>query len=239
MPNPYFRFKQFTVYHDRCAMKVTTDACLFGAWCARGLENEEGRMEHALDIGTGTGLLSLMIAQKINVLIDAIEVDERASEQAKENVLSSSFREKIKIIHANALSFAFDKKYDVIICNPPFYEDDLASPSLRKNTAHHSSSLKLNQVLQKIAALLKDDGTFYLLLPFKRKEEIERLLIQHSLFVHMQLSVRQTEDHSPFRLIVKGMKSPSNKIEEEIDIKENSRYGAAFVQLMKDYYLYL
>src|SRR5215213_2272797 len=112
MANPYFKFKQFTIYHNRCAMKVTTDSCFFGAWAAEKIKNDELKIKNVLDIGTGTGLLSIMIAQKKEVAIDAVEIDNDASQQAKENVEASPWKNRIRIFNENILSFEPDKKYD-------------------------------------------------------------------------------------------------------------------------------
>src|SRR6188472_471230 len=107
MPNPYFQFKQFTIYHERCAMKVTTDACLFGSWCAEEIKKDTGETErkNLLEIGAGSGLLSLMIAQKNNCRIEAIEIDDDAAQQAKENIRSSPWIEQIILHHNDVLDF--------------------------------------------------------------------------------------------------------------------------------------
>src|SRR5687768_1369738 len=124
MPNPYFQFKRFTVHHGRCAMKVTTDSCLFGSWCAEEIRKDNKPDDALLDIGTGTGLLSLIIAQKNDCLIDAVEIDTATAEQAKENLNASPFKEKIFIYNQDILKFK-NRLYDVIISNPPFYEKEI------------------------------------------------------------------------------------------------------------------
>src|SRR6185369_1848613 len=121
MSNSYFQFKQFTIHQDRCAMKVTTDACLFGAWVAEKVKSQKSKIKNLLDIGTGTGLLSLMYSQKnSNCTIDAIEINEEAYEQAKENVAASPFAEQVHVMKGDVRTFLLDKKYDLIISNPPF-----------------------------------------------------------------------------------------------------------------------
>src|SRR5689334_19640143 len=139
MPNPYFRFKQFTVFHDRCAMKVTTDACLFGAWCAQEIQCLQPVPRHLLDIGTGTGLLCLLIEQKNELPIEAVEIDPDAAQQARENVAASPWKHKIQIHHADILSCHPEQEFDCIVSNPPFYENELASQQDQKNLAHHST----------------------------------------------------------------------------------------------------
>jgi tRNA1Val (adenine37-N6)-methyltransferase len=123
MSNSYFQFKQFIIHQDRCAMKVTTDGCLFGSLSPTLIKEE--RVINVLDIGTGTGLLSLMLAQaKHNAYIDAIEIDKDAFEQACQNVEVSPWGGRIKVFHADARDNEFPHKYDLIISNPPFYEKD-------------------------------------------------------------------------------------------------------------------
>src|SRR5688572_25058776 len=141
MPNTYFQFKQFTIHQDRSAMKVTTDACLFGAWCATEINQDNKRL---LDIGTGTGLLSLMIAQKNKLLIDAVEIEEQAAVQAVENVKASPWKESVHVIHKNIRDFNSEKKYNYIISNPPFYENELSGERMEKNIAHHDAGLKMS-----------------------------------------------------------------------------------------------
>lgn len=240
MPNPYFQFKQFTVHHDRCAMKVTTDGCFFGAWAAREMQNEKFR--NVLDIGTGTGLLSLMIAQKNKIKIDAVEIDEDASEQAKENIETSPWKDQVQIFNEDILSFQPAGKYDCVVCNPPFYENELASEQTKKNIAHHSEHLTISQVLKVIKIYLEMEGKFFLIFPFKRKEEIERLLQQNELHVMSSVILSQSVKHFPFRMIIKGTKKRKNESGSSTSIAiwdEHQQYTSQFVDLLKDYYLYL
>jgi tRNA1Val (adenine37-N6)-methyltransferase len=226
-------------------MKVTTDACLFGAWVAQEVKNEKLKVESVLDIGTGTGLLSFMLAQKNDdaLMIHAIEIDKDAADQAKENAISSPWKERIDIINADVDDFSFVNKYDLIISNPPFYENELRSGSERKNIAHHSENLTLKELLNIIKNNLNRDGCFFLLLPYKRNDEIKRLLKDQQLYVSKILFVRQSIKHDYFRIFVKGdlKTSVPQEIEfHEISIwDENQQYTQAFIDLLKDYYLYL
>ncbi|MBL7730209.1 MAG: methyltransferase, partial [Chitinophagaceae bacterium] len=140
MSNTCFKFKQFLINQDRCAMKVTTDACLFGAWVAERLRNAEG---NCLDIGTGTGLLSLMLAQKAaGIFTVAVEIDADCAEQARENIEASPWKQQVVVKEADILQYTPANQYDFIISNPPFYQDDLKSPDTRKNVAHHDHGLQ-------------------------------------------------------------------------------------------------
>jgi len=241
MANPYFRFKQFTIHQDRCAMKVTTDGCFFGAWSATQMENEKFNMENAMDIGTGTGLVSLMIAQKNVVHIDAVEIEKEASIQAKENIEASPWKDRIHVFNEDILAFQPGKKYDVIISNPPFYENELTSAIQKKNLAHHSEQLTISQVLQSIKPHLKDGGLFFLLCPFKRNSEVEQLIQYNQLYITDSVVLSQSTSHSPFRVIVKGSnkQSSTNKSVSISIWDERQHYTQPFIDLLKDYYLYL
>ena len=243
MPNSYFQFKQFTIHQDRCAMKVTTDACLFGAWIVNEVKSQKLKVENVLDIGAGTGLLSLMVVQKNpEIKIDAIEIDKDAAEQAQVNVGSSPWKEQINILQADVKGFSFEKEFDLIISNPPFYEKEIRSATDSKNIAHHSENLTLKELLAVIKDNLGKTGSFFLLLPYKRNEEIKKLLKDHELNISKILFVRQSVKHDYFRVFIKGS---LNEEEKEIDFDELSikddeqQYTKEFVSLLKDYYLHL
>src|SRR5450631_830225 len=123
MPNSYFRFKQFVIQQDRSTMKVCTDSCVLGAWTALQL----GQVKTILDIGTGTGLLALMLAQKSEGLIDAVESDPESAGQARENIGQSSWSDRIRVVEKDARDYLNETHYDFIITNPPFFESDLRS----------------------------------------------------------------------------------------------------------------
>ncbi len=241
LPNPFFQFKQFTVHHDRCAMKVTTDGCLFGAWCSEEIRKGKREGQNLLDIGAGTGLLSLMMAQKNKVMIDAIEIDNEAVQQAKENITASPWKERIKLIHADVLQWKTDNQYDCIISNPPFYERELKSDAKTKNIAHHDEGLKLADLFRFIKAHLSEEGTFYLLLPAKRENEVNALLNSQGLYLHQNVIVRQSVHHSPLRMMLQaGTKKAEDIHTSEIAIKDSrNEYTPPFKDLLKDYYLYL
>jgi tRNA1Val (adenine37-N6)-methyltransferase len=244
MANSYFQFKQFTVHQDKCAMKVTTDACLFGAWVTEKVRSKRYKVQDVLDIGAGTGLLSLMVAQQDpSIMIDAIEIDKGAAEQAVENVATSPFAERINITNADALQFPFSRKYDVIVSNPPFYEKELKGDDVRKNIAHHNEGLLLPDLLRLIKENLSAEGSFFILLPYKRNDEIRRLLKGTGLAIEELVLVRQTPKHDYFRILIQGKVSTSEFSEtsiEEIIIKDaEDQYNNSFRRLLKDYYLHL
>lgn len=224
-------------------MKVTTDACLFGAWVSEQINNEKSVINNCLDIGTGTGILSLMIAQKNpEAIFDAIEIDDSAAAQAIANVAGSPWAERINIIQDDIKSFDPGKKYDMIISNPPFYEKELKADNNQKNIAHHNEGLLLSELPAIIASNLKENGSFYLLLPYKRQNEIRKMLTEQKLSLRNMTLVRQSTSHDYFRIMLQGTLTDEKKETgiNEISIKgEKEEYTPEFVYLLKDYYLNL
>jgi tRNA1Val (adenine37-N6)-methyltransferase len=234
MPNSYFRFKQFIVQQDRSVMKVCTDSCILGAWTANRLH--EAKV--ILDIGTGTGLLPLMLAQNSNAIFECIELDQGSFKQAKENIQESPWPKRIRVIEGDARHYSFQNKYDFIITNPPFYESDLRSPEQKKNKAKHEESLTLDELLAIIRSVLLIDGAFSILLPFHRTDYFEKLASQYGFFLHEKLTVRQTPGHPAFRSIsLYRTKKSDQVILNELIIKDlKGKNSFEFAELMKDYY---
>jgi tRNA1Val (adenine37-N6)-methyltransferase len=234
MPNPYFRFKQFTIQQDRCAMKVCTDSCILGAWTALRISGAK----RILDIGTGTGLLPLMLAQKSEAFIDCIESDPESSAQAGENIQQSPWGERIRGIQGDVRKYSFQSAYDFIITNPPFYESDLRSPEQKKNKAKHDESLTLDELVSAIRTGLQADGAFSILLPFHRTDYFKNLAGANGFYLREKLTIRQTPRHAPFRTIcLFGFQEPGGLISNELIIKdEKGKYSLEFEELMSDYY---
>jgi tRNA1Val (adenine37-N6)-methyltransferase len=237
MANTFFKFKSFVVEQRDCAMKVTTDSCLFGAWVAEQMSNQQ----FILDIGGGTGLLSLMLAQKnSNFEIISVEIEHNCFQQLKENILQSSFAHQILPVHANILDFKSTAKFNTIISNPPFYENQLKSDQTAVNQARHEQSLSLKALFGKVNELLDHNGVFYLLLPQYRINETLQLANQVGFYPALITQVKQTPSHQPFRVMFRFEKTNQECKHTEITITEsNSNYTATFVDLLKDYYLYL
>jgi tRNA1Val (adenine37-N6)-methyltransferase len=137
MPNTWFQFKEFKIEQEKCDMKVCTDSCLFGAWIADKIQKKIIEPATILDIGSGTGLLSLMTAQKSNAKIDAVEINKNAYLQTKENFKASKYKERLQAFNVDVKHWNDKKKYDLIISNPPFFENDLPSANQNKNFAKH------------------------------------------------------------------------------------------------------
>jgi tRNA1Val (adenine37-N6)-methyltransferase len=235
MPNHYFQFKQFTIQQQHCAMKVTTDGCLFGAWLANELQNTSPN-SRLLDIGTGTGLLSLMVAQQTTTTIDAVEIDINASEQAFANVAASPWQNRLQVFNT-AIQDYQSKKYDYIFTNPPFFDNDLKSPDTKRNLALHSSALSLEELLANITRLLSPSGHFAILLPYHRVAFFEDLATTNGYHLHKKTLVQQTPKHSYFRGMLVFGYAKKEAITNNIIIKEDNDYTEAFRRLLKDYYL--
>lgn len=239
MGNHYFRFKHFVVNQDRSAMKVCTDACLFGSLLASCSQKCSG--DTALDIGTGTGLLSLMLAQKNSrIRIDALEIDEAAAVQAAENFSTSPWKERLHVIQEDARKFFPSQPYDLIFSNPPFFENDLKSSDAGRNLALHSEQLTLVELLQIVKKMLSQQGIFAILLPFHRKDYFEKLAAREQLFLQEYFLIKQTPEHPFFRAVLFLGKEQVVAAETVITIQGDDRkYTPDFCTLLKDYYLYL
>jgi tRNA1Val (adenine37-N6)-methyltransferase len=222
-------------------MKVTTDSCLFGAWCAFEIRNIKPKVHTLLDIGTGTGLLSLLIAQKNDLKIEAVEIDMDATQQAKENIASSPWKQNIRVSNSDILSLHHENKFDCIVSNPPFYEKELTSQQHKKNIAYHSTQLNLSELFSIIEQDLYDNGFFFLLLPYKRVKESETLLKEKHLYVEKKVEVQQSVLHTPFRIMLMGSRQkPKEVLTSKMSIcDKEQQYTPEFIALLKDYYLYL
>jgi tRNA1Val (adenine37-N6)-methyltransferase len=246
MSNTWFQFKQFKINQERAAMKVTTDACLFGAWAASLIAKHEKEkiFYHILDIGAGTGLLGLMIAQQSKAGIDSVEIDPAAAAEADANYKASPWYDRLFVMPGDARDYThtFGKAYNAIVSNPPFYENELAGADPRRNQAHHDGGLRIGELFGIITDLLQPGAPFYVLLPYKRLAEIPALMDEYGLLLTKQVLVRQSTRHDFFRIMLEGRKigdDVENFIATEMAIKDGDDYTPEFVSLLKDYYLYL
>ncbi|MBR3471273.1 MAG: methyltransferase [Prevotella sp.] len=170
MSTPFFRFRKFVVRQDRCAMKVGTDGTLLGAWAHGG--------EHVLDIGTGTGLIALMMAQRFpQAHVVAIDIDAEACGQAEENIASSPFSSRVSVSCQSLQAYAENADetavFDAIVCNPPFFLHSLSSPDERRTTARHAGSLPHGELFSCVARLLSPEGEFSVIVPFDVRQSFD------------------------------------------------------------------
>jgi tRNA1Val (adenine37-N6)-methyltransferase len=241
MSNNYFQFKQFTIHQDKTAMKVCTDACLFAAWVANKIEIAKLKIETVLDIGAGTGLLSLMLAQKLDAQIHAVEIDEQTAQQAKENFEASGYSTRLTVYKTSIQNFNPASTYDLIISNPPFYIQSLKSNDQRKNIAKHGVGLSFTELVYVAQQLLKPTGIFSILTPFEEFKTFETIAAEHELHLLQKTDVRHSATHPFFRTmaIFTNQTFGENNYDNLCIRDDKNSYSPAFIELLKDYYLYL
>ena len=229
-----FRFKQFSIDDSRCAMKVGTDAVILGAWTNI---LTEGSM---LDIGTGCGIIALMAAQRSNGHITAIEIDEGAALQSKENFENSPWRERIDLIHGAVQQFKPEKSFDQIISNPPFFNNALKATDPKRNIARHNDSLSFESLLVSIDRLLTENGTFAFILPTTEAFELITLASVHQIHLNRYCTVFSREGKSPNRIMAEISRHESVPVEETLCIRDsNNQYTSEYKELTKDFYLFI
>jgi tRNA1Val (adenine37-N6)-methyltransferase len=237
LSNNYFQFKQFKIEQEKSSMKVCTDSCLFGAYIADKIEQKIIQPKRILDVGSGTGLLSLMIAQKSKAIIDAVEIDENSFKQTKENFLESPWNKQLQAFYADVKNLNGSGKYDLIISNPPFFENDLKSENNNKNLAKHRDGLTLKELLLSIKNNLETDGNFAVLLPFQRIKYFEIISAENNFYLKEELLIKQTTAHFYFRGILFFGTKPGQIISKELVIKDaTENYTEDFNFLLKDYF---
>ena len=230
------------MHQEHTAMKVCTDACLFGAWAAADAQMQSAKK--ILDIGSGTGLLSLMLAQQSAAHITAIEIEAGAFQQTKANFESSPWKERLNAIHSSIQDYASNNKqplFDCIITNPPFYEGDLTSPDSTKNLAAHSTALPWDELVKSVANLLQENGAWYVLVPTLRAYTMQKLASTYGLQLSEECLMYNDAKHLPIRAMLKFVKQKDAVIQRNKIIIKNTdqSYTAEFSNYLKDYYLHL
>ncbi|MEO6539233.1 MAG: methyltransferase [Ferruginibacter sp.] len=221
-------------------MKVCTDACLFGAWVVERLRTLNILPARVLDIGTGTGLLSLMLAQETNASVDAVEINSDVATQASQNIADSPWHNRISVFNMPVQDFNPGYKYNFIICNPPFYRGDLRSPDENRNTAKHDGLLSLEELIKIILKNISLEGHAAVMLPLHRTTFFEKICKQEGFFISEKLLVKQTPQHDGLRtlFLFSLMQKTVNNYNITIDDAERN-YTPEFNALLKEYYLNL
>jgi len=231
-----FTFKQFQVNQDRCAMKIGTDGVLLGAWTP--LINNP---YNVLDIGAGTGILSLMLAQRSNAeQIDAIEIDEEAYEQCVENFEASPWGDKLFCFHAGLDEFVDEPEdeYDLIISNPPFYTDDYKSDNASRDLARFEDALPFEELIEAAALLLSDNGIFSVIIPYKEEERFVSLCKELDLFPLKMTRVKGTPTSEIKRSLLAFCRMEQTPLIDELVIEiSRHNYTPEYIELTKEFYL--
>ena len=238
-----FHLKQFSIEQDSCAMKVTLDACLFGALC------DVKNSQRILDIGTGTGLLALMSAQGSTAKVDALELDEKACEQAQQNIINSQFSKRIQVIHQDIKQFSCAAPYDTIICNPPFFSDHLKGPNAKRNQARHNDRLSFDDLCISMSKHLSKDGKAWVLLPCHEMAAFKISAHAQQLYVSQGWQIKSKPDKAAHRYVFSLEHSELNGTHKDkaiddmekiiIQSNDSGEYSAQFKSLLADYYLKL
>ena len=231
-----FVFKEFSVHQDQCAMKIGTDSVLLGAWSS--LKNNPFSV---LDIGSGTGVLSLMLAQRSHAeLIDALEIDENAYEQCVDNFEQSPWSDRLFCYHASLEEFAkeIDDTYDLIISNPPFYSEDYKTKNDQRDLARFNEAIPFNHLIESVAKLLSKDGTFNVVIPFKEEFDFITLASNTNLLPNKILHIKGNPNSEIKRSLIE-FSFQEKKLEVSELIIETSRheYTQDYIKLTKAFYL--
>lgn len=235
MGNNYFQFKQFLIKQDKCAMKVGTDSVLLA--CLTDTSN----FNTVLDIGTGTGIIALMLAQKNKLLlIDAIEIDDNAFMQAQENIEASVFAEQIQIHHGALQNFKPGKKFDLIISNPPYFisKNNFSIENMQRAKARHDDELPFDVLIEKASDLLSNMGVLRVILPAQESKVFIRLALKKGLYLQTQTYLKPKPNKAYNRVIIQLGKTNQTIIENEFTIyHEDGSQTEWYKETCKDFYL--
>ncbi|WP_298474386.1 methyltransferase [uncultured Maribacter sp.] len=241
--NKPFSFKQFTIKQDRCAMKIGTDGVLLGAWTSVTHNSYS-----ILDIGAGTGIISLMLAQRSAAEnIEAIELDGDAFEQCTENFENSPWRDRLFCFHAGFDEFVDEyteeepdefELYNVIVSNPPFYTEEVTSGNNARDTARQNTSLPFNELIEGASKLLTKDGSFSTIIPFKEEENFLNIAKTNGLFPSRITRVKGNPTSEIKRSLLEFTFTKTETFINELIIeKERHQYTDSYKELTKDFYL--
>lgn len=233
-----FRFKQFEIKQDRCAMKVGTDGVLLGAWAMGG--------KRILDVGCGTGLVALMMAQRYpNACVVGIDIDEEASVQASENVLSSPFADRVEIVHCRLQDYCVEEDtvekplFDAIVSNPPFFVNSQKAPDAKRTLARHADSLPFRDLLVGVKRLLAEDGEFSVIIPSEVVELMESEAYMLGFFLLRKCAVKTVVRKAPKRYMLSFAKTRLRtlSVQEEIMTNNFGERSGWYLRLTQDFYL--
>lgn len=232
-----FQFKQFSLEQDRCAMKIGTDGVLLGAWTP--IQNNPFSI---LDIGTGTGIIALMLAQRSHAeQIDALEIDEDAYEQAVDNFETSPWSDRLFCFHAGVDEFVEEPEdeYDLIVSNPPFYTEDYKTENPQRDLARFADALPFEDLIEAAALLLSENGIFSVIIPFKEEEKFVAIAKEYELHPFKMTRVKGNPTSEIKRSLLAFSRNESDTVLKDELIIETGRhiYTPEYIELTKDFYL--
>ncbi|MGN0206410.1 MAG: tRNA1(Val) (adenine(37)-N6)-methyltransferase [Muribaculaceae bacterium] len=231
-----FRFKQFAIANSRSAMKVGTDGVLLGAWCE---PPSGGASVRVLDIGTGTGLIALMIAQRFPAAaVDAVEIDSVAAEEAETNVAASPWSDRVKVFCRDIAEFDVGQKYEMIVSNPPFFTNGIMSDDNSRAIARHAATLTFGMLMANVARLLADRGVFAMISPTESLDALETEACVAGLYLCRRCNV-YTKPGKPCRRILTMWKKEIGAVEEDnlFIHTADGAYSEEYTRLTGDFYL--
>jgi tRNA1Val (adenine37-N6)-methyltransferase len=234
MSNSYFRFKQFTIRQDRCAFKVGTDGVLLGA------SADVDGVTRILDIGSGTGLIALMLAQRCQAEITAIEPDMDSFEQASDNIGKSKWHERIKIWNSSLQDFnPGNQKFDLIVCNPPYFRDSLKNPDPAKAASRHNISLSEKELLKGVSRLLADNGKLQVIMPYNEGSIFVTEASDYGLLCVKIIKIKSLPTSNVRRLIFTFSRTRQETVERHITIESGRRheFTEEYINLTKEFYM--
>lgn len=226
-----FHFKKFSINQSKDVFRVGTDGVLLGAMCS--VENAT----NILEVGTGTGLISLMIAQrnpKANIL--AIDIDENAVKLAEENFTNTIFSERLNVLNKDFKNFSGEEKFDFIVSNPPYFEENLSEKDV---VARQRKELKFEDLVEKASENLSENGIFAVIIPFESSEHFEKICSKNNLSLHRKVVVLGIQNSNPKRVILEFGFKEKKAIESEFTIEKSPRkYTGEYLELTKDFHVF-
>ena len=232
MPNNYFKFKQFTIVQDGCAMKVGTDGCLLGGWfdCSNS--------RRILDIGCGSGLIAIMAAQRCNAEITGIEIDRNAAIQARENVKNSPWAERIEIVNKDLLTYSSEKKFDTIVSNPPYFVNSLKCDNSSRTLARHSDSLSSKDFFRKCAEISTPAPMVAIIIPSDIMDEWKTSAEESGFFIKRITYIKTTPNKLPKRVLIEFARTVEEPVIKTLVLEETrGEYSEDAKKILRDFYL--
>lgn len=233
--NIYFQFKQFNIIHEKSAMKVGTDGVLLGAWA------NVAHVKNILDIGTGTGVIAIMLAQRCDAQITAIEIEKNAAQEAKLNVANSPWKNRIRVDNMAFQEFAVNtkQKFDLIVSNPPYFENGSKKKNINQTIARHTDFLSFTELISGVVKLLNSNGKFSVVLPYATSDEIIKIARSKGLVLIRKTDVKPKISKLANRCLLEFSPFENHLETDELMIynNEGTDYSAAYKALTKDFYL--